>query len=136
MNWRVAIVEDESTVATIAKKQIEKYAAEHGLDAEILTFTDGYAALVALQDAKQSWDLVLLDYRVPGLDGEGLWRAIEVARPELLPRIVFITQLPKELKLEHEGAPAPVVPKPYRYDVLAQIVDKIRELAARAQRKS
>jgi len=114
----VLIAEDEALVAKILRGHVERYAQQHSFKAQVEIFTDGFAALVAAQDRRRNWDLLLLDYRLPKVDGEAIWRALETTRPALLARTLFITQAAEELKMEHEGVPAPILAKPFRYEAL------------------
>ena len=50
---------------------------------------DGREALTRL--AAGDVDLILSDLRMPDLDGPALYRALAAQRPDLLPRLVFMT---------------------------------------------
>ena len=52
------------------------------------TATDGIEALRQIE--RGSFDLIMTDIRMPGLDGIGLYRAIVSRWPELRERIMFI----------------------------------------------
>ncbi len=121
----VLIAEDEPLVAKALERHLVRYASERGVALDLLVARDGIAALRAAQDPRRRWHLILLDYRLPVLDGEAVWQSLAVARPELLPRIVFITQAPEELKTEHEGPKIPILGKPFPFEVLAKLLDAV-----------
>jgi CheY-like chemotaxis protein len=50
----------------------------------------GWLAALRRLGARE-YDLVLSDLRMPGLDGPGLYRELEGRRPDLLRRLVFVT---------------------------------------------
>ncbi len=121
----VLIAEDEPLVAKALERQLARYADTRGLGMDVRVAPDGLAAVRAAQDPDRDWAAILLDYRLPLLDGEGVWRSLALARPELLPRIVFVTQAPDELRGEHEGGKAPILPKPFPFETLARLLDAV-----------
>ena len=80
---RILVVEDEPIIAGLLGDML--MADGHDVDA----VNTGRAALEKL--AVISYDLIVSDLRMPVLDGRGLYRELEKHRPELLPRIVFVT---------------------------------------------
>jgi len=118
---RVLLVEDENLVRQGIRKLLEldpriEIAAEAG---------DGEEALLRIREVKP--DVVLLDVRMPKLDGLGVLRALR-ADPEAPPCLVLTTFNDRALTLEaiHEGAKGFL-----RKDVsLAQLVGAIETLAA------
>jgi PAS domain S-box-containing protein len=56
---------------------------------QIDTTSSGLMALEKLQE--RSYDVILSDIRMPGLDGPGLFRALERRQPELCRRMIFLT---------------------------------------------
>jgi CheY-like chemotaxis protein len=55
----------------------------------VTTASSGEEALALLD--RVSFDVILSDIRMPGLDGPGFYHHIETARPELVERIAFMT---------------------------------------------
>ena len=118
---RILLVEDETLVRQGIRKLLEldpriEIAAEAG---------DGEEALRLIDAAKP--DVVLLDVRMPKLDGLGVLRALQT-RPDAPPCLVLTTFDDRTLILEaiREGARGFL-----RKDVsLAQLVDAIETLAA------
>ena len=80
---RILVVEDEPIIAGLLSDML--MADGHSVDA----VNTGRAALEKL--AASSYDLIVSDLRMPVLDGRGLYRELEKSRPEMLPRIVFVT---------------------------------------------
>lgn len=80
---RILVVEDEPIIAGLLSDML--MADGHSVDA----VSTGRAALEKL--AAGSYDLIVSDLRMPVLDGRGLYRELEKSRPEMLPRIVFVT---------------------------------------------
>ncbi|HKI01398.1 MAG TPA: response regulator transcription factor [Thermoanaerobaculia bacterium] len=121
MTLRVLLVEDENLVRQGIRKLLEldpriEIAAEAG---------DGEEALRRIAEVKP--DVVLLDVRMPKLDGMGVLRALQ-ENPEAPPCLVLTTFDDRALTLEaiREGAKGFL-----RKDVsLAQLVGAIETLAA------
>jgi two-component system NtrC family sensor kinase len=79
----ILLVDDEPEIlATLA--EILTYAGHR-----VETATDGAAALERLD--RRSFDVIMSDVRMPGLDGPGLYAEIERRFPSLRDRIVFLT---------------------------------------------
>ena len=81
MNIRILVVEDEANIADylVIGLREEGYAVEH--------VADGHAAWQRLKT--EAWDLVLLDWSLPGLDGLELLRLLR-QRDRHIP-VLFLT---------------------------------------------
>jgi two-component system NtrC family sensor kinase len=79
----ILVVDDEREVAEI----LADFLRSDGH--QVLTATDGLAALEHL--ARQRFDLVFSDLRMPGLDGPGLFQEVSRRHPGLERRFVFMT---------------------------------------------
>ena len=83
MRPRVLVVEDDRPLCETIAMVLES----DGFEVE--TAKDGRCAMEKL--AISSYDVIVTDIRMPGLDGPGLHRELTARRPELLSRIVFTT---------------------------------------------
>ncbi len=86
MNERILVVEDEPTIATGLKDDLEV----EGFAVEVAD--DGATALGRILEGK--FDLVLLDLMLPGLDGLSI--CTEVRKTSALPVIMVTAQLQAE----------------------------------------
>ena len=82
MSKRVLIVDDEETIRQMTRLTLETAGYEVGEAA------DGGEAL-ALLGRGGDWDAVLLDQRMPGLEGTDVLRRIKATAPEA--RVVMMT---------------------------------------------
>lgn len=78
----VLIIEDELP----ARKKIIRFLSELWPDVECSEAVDGIQALELLN--RQTWDLVILDIRMPGYTG---LEVVEAMGPELMPPFIFST---------------------------------------------
>jgi DNA-binding NtrC family response regulator len=71
---RILLVEDEQTIAITLKDDLE------GAGYEVLHLADGKAAITEL--GQRSYDVVITDVRLPGVDGMQVLQAAKRARPD------------------------------------------------------
>src|SRR5262249_24940750 len=80
---RLLGVDDEEHVVSALRRVL---AREH----EVVTETDGAAAVRRLE-AAESFDVILCDLMMPRMGGVEVYEAVGRVRPELVPRVVFMT---------------------------------------------
>ncbi len=112
----VLVVEDEPTVARLIADVLE----DEGMHVDVLL--DGRAALDLA--ARNSYDLVICDMKMPGLDGQHFYKSLESAKNPLRERFLFVTgdivaaQTREFLERNH----LPHVAKPFRVEELTEKV--------------
>ena len=114
---------------------IEDEAALRAVFVEVLTLhghrtvavATGRAAIEAL--ARETYDVVILDLRLPDVDGKAVWEWITRHRPLLADRVVFMTgdTLSPGSHRFLEGAGRPILPKPVAMEELNRMVDTVLE---------
>src|SRR5712692_4630511 len=118
---RVLVVEDEPTVARLIADVLE----DEGFQVDVLM--DGRGALD--RAARELYDLVVCDMRMPGLDGQHFYEALVRARSPLRERFLFVTgdivsarthEFLQQNKLPH-------VAKPFRVEELTEKVHRVLE---------
>ena len=119
---RILIVEDSPLVQNMYGLAFSR--REH----ELTTASDGRAALAHLADPARRFDVILLDLRMPGMNGVEFLREVRRdARLAQLP-IVVTTMEPEESELLREarnlGVTA-VVKKPWHPQQLRDLVEAI-----------
>jgi len=82
-NSRVLVVEDEPTVARLIADVLE----EEGFRVEVLL--DGREALGRV--GRESFDLIICDMKMPGMDGQHFYQMLERANNPLQKRFLFVT---------------------------------------------
>ncbi len=81
---RVLCVDDESMIGELVAQILR---SQQGC--VVTTARCGAEALSMLED--QDFDIVLVDFVMPGMDGRALFNRIEEAFPDLIERLMFIT---------------------------------------------
>jgi CheY-like chemotaxis protein len=118
MAYRILIVEDEADTRELLVFTL-------GLDGHHVEVAEnGRGALELL--ARRSFDVILSDLYMPGMDGEELYRRIERSWPHLASRVVFVTAAtPDTSRVRSAGPPIPVLTKPYTVDRLRQVIAEV-----------
>ena len=120
---RILVVEDEPTVARL----IADVLGDEGLHVDVLL--DGHEALE--QAARETYDLVICDMKMPGLDGQHFYKALVQAGNSLSERFLFVTG---DVVSPHtheflERYRLPHVAKPFRME---ELKDRVRGLLDRS----
>ncbi len=113
----VLVVDDNATNRSILEVQLA------GLGASVTTVSSGSEALVALRDAGDSgrpYDLALLDFDMPEMDGITLARRIQDEPSGARTRLVMLTSSGGERIAAREAGAGTYLTKPVRYDRLAR----------------
>lgn len=116
---RVLIADDEERFVQSLAKVLRNR------DMEVLTASDGASALDLL--SRSECDVVVLDLRMPGMDGLSVLAELRKSRP-LLPVIVLSGHLDVEsCRLACGGGAAEVLMKPCPIDTLATAIENAWE---------
>ncbi len=121
---RILVVEDEPTVARLIADVLQ----DDGFHVDVLL--DGQEALK--QVSRESYDLVICDMKMPGLDGQHFYKALLQARNPLSRRFLFVTG---DIVAPHtqqflEAHRLPHVAKPFRMEELKDQVHAVLERAS------
>jgi DNA-binding NtrC family response regulator len=119
---RVLVVDDEAGMRTTlaANLELEGY--------EVVQAENGQRALALFQ--QQSFELVITDIRMPGLNGVDTLRALRKIKPRVT--VVLMTGFALERLIDQgiaEGAYA-VLQKPFSMDVIMKVVDRAAQKPA------
>jgi len=91
------------------------------LDHRVEMADSGEEALTLL--AARSYDVVLTDFQLPGMDGAEFYRRIEEQWPHLARRVAFVTgRAPNDLGLQPADPPIPILGKPFSFESLAAAI--------------
>ena len=117
---RVLVIDDDDDLRTLVVRVVKQ--AGYGVDSA----ADGQAGLDRL--AERTYDVIVCDVRMPGMDGVTFYREVERRDPAAARRVVFMTThvRSEECRDFLWGVHAPVLNKLFTLDefrsTLAQIV--------------
>lgn len=119
---KVLAVDDERSVTMLLNRALT--AQGHDVD----TANDGAEALRKI--FLSEFDAILLDVRMPGLGGSEVFRSIEVLRPDLADRVLFITgdTVSPDTRAFLEQTRVEVLHKPFSLEELRHSMDKFAVL--------
>ncbi len=119
---RVLVVEDEPTVARLIADVLE----DEGMQVDVLP--DGREALD--HASRQSYDLVICDMKMPGLDGQHFYKSLERSGSPLRERFLFVTGdvIGAQTREFLERNRVPHVAKPFRVEELTEKVRGVLEV--------
>jgi CheY-like chemotaxis protein len=89
---------------------------------EVTAAYNGAEALALLQT--REFDLILSDVRMPAVGGPTFFEILQTTRPDLLPRVVFVTgdTVSKSTQEFLRRAGRPMLPKPFDPERLRELV--------------
>ena len=120
MRGRLLLVDDDAAIREIARLSLERVGGW-----EVVSAASGSAA-IEIVEAGESFDLVVLDVMMPGIDGPTALRRLRGRLPDNVP-VVFLTaklQPADRARLTDLGA-AGVIAKPFDPMVLPDEIERI-----------
>ena len=125
---RVLVIDDEPTIRVALRRFFSR------MGWEVTEAADGNAAIALLVGAPgeavsgaQSFEMVLSDIRMPGLNGIQLYERLKTARPDIVRRLVFSTGDVDGLETSDfvSTVGCPVVQKPFMLSELRDIAERL-----------
>jgi DNA-binding NtrC family response regulator len=124
---RILIVDDEPAL----RRTLERALKSHRY--EVISVADPHSAYQILGES--TFDLVLLDLRLPQMPGDAFFLAVVRMWPRLLSRVILMSgdPTPQQPEWPAELAGCPVLQKPFSLETLIHTVDQV--LAANERSK-
>jgi CheY-like chemotaxis protein len=109
-NTRVLVIDDDDDLRALVVRVVQQ--AGYAVDSA----SDGQAGLDRLEE--QTYDVIVCDLRMPGMDGVTFYREVERRNPAAARRIVLMTaHLRSDEYMDFlRGVHAPVLNKPFPLD--------------------
>ncbi|MBN1862215.1 MAG: response regulator [Dehalococcoidales bacterium] len=113
---RILVVEDEPTVNEVCRKVLTRDGFE------VDTAVNGEVAQRMLREG--DYDLILMDIKMPGMDGREFFGILKARYPKLAGRVIFATGdvIGGDTKEFLDQSGRPVLTKPFTPDELKAIV--------------
>jgi len=122
---RILIVEDEEAIQGILASFLKRYGQERGVEMSVKAMSDPVQALFELTTSGDSYDLVLLDVRLPKLTGDEIYNSLIQVAPGVLDHILFVTGYRDDVEDRFPDLKLRILDKPFRYQQLLEEIDKI-----------
>ena len=118
MSYRILIIDDEEHIRRMVRLTLEAAGYKVG------EAKDGLEGLSVYEDGK-AWDAVILDQRMPGMDGLETLQEIKERDPGA--RVIMISSLSYQEKVEEALAAGAkcFVAKPVTTEQLRQAIDRV-----------
>jgi signal transduction histidine kinase len=115
----VLVVEDEDPLREALTEVL------HGLGHRVVGAMTGLEALGRLREP--TWDLVMLDLRLPDVDGQAVWERALAPDPRLAGRVVFMTGdiMSAETQAFLDEARRPFLLKPFTMEEVGRVVSEV-----------
>ncbi len=113
---RVLVVEDEPVISDVCQRVLTR----EGFDVDIAV--NGKVAQDMIE--KQQYDLLLLDIKMPAMNGKELYQWLLEKHPQMASRVIFSSGsvMSGDTQSFLEQASRPLLPKPFTPDELKAIV--------------
>ena len=125
MEMNVLIIDDEDSVQSILTAFINRYIADKNMQGNIVSMSDPVQSLFELTTRGESYQVILLDVRIPKLSGDEIYSSLEQVNPDILDRIVFVTGYPEDLHERFPDKEFNILQKPFRYNSFAERLDSL-----------
>jgi CheY-like chemotaxis protein len=114
----VLVVDDEPVILEL----LSDLLGAQGVKVE--TASNGVEALDRLEGGH--YDAIVLDLKMPEMDGREVYERLKETNPEILPRILFSTgdMISPETRRFFDQTAAPVIQKPFRINQVTQVLSR------------
>lgn len=118
---RVLVIDDEPIVTNLVQRILNSASYE------VETANDGSTALDLLRSTR--YDAIVMDLRMPGLDGPALYARLQDLYPQLQERVLFMTgdSVSEDSRDFLKRTGRPVIAKPFTSEALLHAVRKTME---------
>jgi two-component system NtrC family sensor kinase len=115
---RILVIDDEEPVVMLISEIL-------AMDGHLVTPAFNGAEAIALLNAGD-YDLILSDVRMPAVGGPTFFEILQTTRPDLLPRVIFVTGDTMSHSTQEflQRAGRPVLPKPFDPERLRVMVEE------------
>jgi len=115
----VLVVEDEEPLRGLVTEVMR------GLGHQVIEATTGHDALSLLET--RTYDLVMLDLRLPDVDGQAIWQRAIAPHPRLAGRVVFMTGdiMSSETQEFLDETGRPCLMKPFTIEQVGRVVNEV-----------
>lgn len=116
----IVIIDDEASVQKILLSFAERFFQMRNIKTHITAISDPVEALFELSSSEKPFpELVLLDVRMPKVNGNHVYESVTMVTPQFADRICFVTGYAGDIELDDN---VPILKKPFHYDDFEKIL--------------
>jgi len=130
MNWRIALVDDETIQLELLIKMLQEYEKKHDLRFQFLMFESAEAFLFHFEEDKDI-DLLMLDIEMGGMNGMELAQLLREQKHDL--RLIFVTGYTEYIAQGYEVSAIDYVIKPVNKKKFFQVLDRFQTIAPKKE---
>lgn len=112
----VLLIDDDTIIHAVINSYMEQYGRQHAIDISLKALHDPVQGFLETSTYGSSYDLILLDVRLPKLSGDKIYNSLKLLRPEILERVLFVTAYGRELRDKLDADRLHILDKPFHYD--------------------
>ena len=132
MNYKIAIIDDNSTDTEYAAALVERWAESAGHSLRIFTFPSAEAFLFQYED-EQGFDILLLDIEMKEMNGVDLAKKVRQGNDAV--QIIFITGYPDFVAEGYEVSALHYLMKPVSSEKLHEVLHKAASNLAKTEKR-
>jgi len=129
---KVLLVDDEENMQAIMAAFLRRYCKQRNESLDLKALFDPVQGLFEATTDNGSYDLIVLDVRLPRLTGDEIYQNLMRVRPELLDRVLFVTGYREDLDARFPDRELRVLDKPFRFHALKAAIDAMFDRAPAA----
>jgi len=122
---QILLIDDEDVMHGVIETYLEKYTRERNLELQIKSLHDPVQGLLETSLNGSTYDLIMLDVRLPKLGGDDIYASLLRNSPELAERVLFVTSYSHELNDRFAGKKLHILHKPFLYDAFESTITSI-----------
>jgi len=126
---KVFTVEDDPTLTKIITAFLQNFSKEFAVDMDIHAYMDATTGLFELMQHASSYDLLILDVRMPGVSGIEIYKTLQQMHTNVCKKVIFITGNRHDLRNKFPKEELNILDKPFSYPQLAHEIHHIRGLS-------
>ncbi len=122
---QVLAIEDEDSLQAIISSYLKRYEKENNISIELTSICDPVKGMYEVSVRGAYYDVIILDVRMPKLQGDEIYDTLKEAQPLMTQSILFVTGFGEELKKRFKGEKLNILDKPFRYEQFAERLESI-----------
>jgi len=122
---KVLLIDDEDVMHGVIDSYLEKFGRDREIELHTRSLHDPVQGLLEATINGDSYDLIMLDVRLPKLGGDDIYASLLRNKPNLADRVLFITCYGRELRNRFVGRELQILGKPFLYESFESTIDSM-----------